>query len=38
MLRPYSSPDPVEKTFLSVGMIAAVVLFAVIAYSIVFLH
>ncbi len=37
MQRPYNAPDPVEKTFISVGMIAAAVLMMAVAYSIFFL-
>lgn len=37
MLHPYNSPDPVEKTFVTVGMIAAAIFVLAVAYSVFFL-
>ena len=37
MQHPYSSTDPVEKTFITVGMIAAAVFVLAVVYSLFFL-
>lgn len=38
MMRPYNSPDPVEKTFITVGMVAAAVFVMTVTYSFFFLR
>jgi len=37
-MRPYNSPDPVEKTFVAMGAIGAALLAMALAYSFFFLQ